>query len=687
MTIRNPFWRFLGLYLANGLILAIGILVYGQGQIERQINQFRNQDAMAVGLGAGSLVGRVQAVSRDLSFLSATSHLRIAVDDPSAQHLADLAEDFKVFSGSKKIYDQIRWLDETGMERVRVDLKGGRPQVVPTEHLQDKSGRYYFTDAIKLRPGEVFISPLDLNVEQNRIEVPYKPMLRVATPVADSEGRVRGVVILNYLAEEMLDAFVQATAAIAGRAMLVDRSGYWLKSGTPDEEWGFMFKRPELSLAARYPAAWRHIGADDQGQVESADGIWTWQTIRPLLGGEVSSAGSAEALAPSPDRVESREYVWKSMAHLPATTLAAIARTVWLNLAAYGALLFCALGYGCWKLVEVSSAGDRAKERLRQLNADLEATVDARTEELRLSEQRFRDVALISADWIWEVDGEGRYLYASESVRDCLGYSPEEVLGKTAFDLMPPAEAERVGAEFASIATARQPFRNLENVVLGKDGREHITLTNGMPILDPDGMLLGYRGVDRDVSAQRRLELQIQQMAYIDVLTGLPNRRLAVDRLDTALAASRRSRTHGALLFLDLDNFKPLNDLHGHEAGDLLLIEVARRLQGCVRETDTVARLGGDEFLVILGALDGDRESSVAKVAHVADKIATAIGEPCQMSLQGKTVEHRCSASIGAALFLGHELDRDEVLRRADKAMYEAKAAGQASFRFYAIDA
>lgn len=687
MTIRNPFWRFLGLYLANGLILAIGILVYGQGQIERQINQFRNQDAMAVGLGAGSLVGRVQAVSRDLSFLSATSHLRIAVDDPSAQHLADLAEDFKVFSGSKKIYDQIRWLDETGMERVRVDLKGGRPQVVPTEHLQDKSGRYYFTDAIKLRPGEVFISPLDLNVEQNRIEVPYKPMLRVATPVADSEGRVRGVVILNYLAEEMLDAFVQATAAIAGRAMLVDRSGYWLKSGTPDEEWGFMFKRPELSLAARYPAAWRHIGADDQGQVESADGIWTWQTIRPLLGGEVSSAGSAEALAPSPDRVESREYVWKSMAHLPATTLAAIARTVWLNLAAYGALLFCALGYGCWKLVEVSSAGDRAKERLRQLNADLEATVDARTEELRLSEQRFRDVALISADWIWEVDGEGRYLYASESVRDCLGYSPEEVLGKTAFDLMPPAEAERVGAEFAKIATARQPFRNLENVVLGKDGREHITLTNGMPILDPDGMLLGYRGVDRDVSAQRRLELQIQQMAYIDVLTGLPNRRLAVDRLDTALAASRRSRTHGALLFLDLDNFKPLNDLHGHEAGDLLLIEVARRLQGCVRETDTVARLGGDEFLVILGALDGDRESSVAKVAHVADKIATAIGEPCQMSLQGKTVEHRCSASIGAALFLGHELDRDEVLRRADKAMYEAKAAGQASFRFYAIDA
>lgn len=687
MTIRNPFWRFLGLYLANGLILAIGILVYGQGQIERQINQFRNQDAMAVGLGAGSLVGRVQAVSRDLSFLSATSRLRIAVDDPSAQHLADLAEDFKVFSGSKKIYDQIRWLDETGMERVRVDLKGGRPQVVPTEHLQDKSGRYYFTDAIKLRPGEVFISPLDLNVEQNRIEVPYKPMLRVATPVADSEGRVRGVVILNYLAEEMLDAFVQATAAIAGRAMLVDRSGYWLKSGTPDEEWGFMFKRPELSLAARYPAAWRHIGADDQGQVESADGIWTWQTIRPLLGGEVSSAGSAEALAPSPDRVESREYVWKSMAHLPATTLAAIARTVWLNLAAYGALLFCALGYGCWKLVEVSSAGDRAKERLRQLNADLEATVDARTEELRLSEQRFRDVALISADWIWEVDGEGRYLYASESVRDCLGYSPEEVLGKTAFDLMPPAEAERVGAEFASIATARQPFRNLENVVLGKDGREHITLTNGMPILDPDGMLLGYRGVDRDVSAQRRLELQIQQMAYIDVLTGLPNRRLAVDRLDTALAASRRSRTHGALLFLDLDNFKPLNDLHGHEAGDLLLIEVARRLQGCVRETDTVARLGGDEFLVILGALDGDRESSVAQVAHVADKIATAIGEPCQMSLQGKTVEHRCSASIGAALFLGHELDRDEVLRRADKAMYEAKAAGQASFRFYAIDA
>ncbi|MCB1910067.1 MAG: diguanylate cyclase [Rhodocyclaceae bacterium] len=686
MALQNLQHKFLRLFLPTATLLAIGAFVHGQGEIDRQIDQLRSRDAQAIGLGAGSLGGRIATISRDLAYLSASNNLRQAVDDPSPGKLADLAEDFAAFARSKAVYDQIRWIDETGIERVRVDLIGGRPEIVPRPRLQDKAQRYYFTDTVKLRPGELFISPLDLNIEQHRIELPHKPMLRVATPLTDSAGRKRGIAIVNYLGRDMLDAFVHQTAAIAGRATMVDRDGYWLKGRTPDDEWGFMFDRPDLSMAARYPAAWQRISADDQGQARLDDGVWTWQTVRPLLNGPIPDTGPADLSAADQHVVESRQYVWKAVALLSASTLAATARTVWTSMAAYGVLLAAALGYGCWLLAQAWEARAEAEARLRRLNADLETTVNARTEELRLSEQRFRDVAHISADWIWEVDAEGRYLYASETVRELLGYSPAEIVGRTAFDLMAPDEAKRVGAEFASIAATRKPFRDLENVVLGKDGEAHITLTNGMPILDADGMLLGYRGVDRDITAQRRMAQQIQQMAYIDSLTGLPNRRLVADRLETALAASRRSGRHGALLFLDLDNFKPLNDRHGHEAGDLLLIEVARRLQACVRETDTVARLGGDEFLVVLGALDADREVAATQTAHVAEKIAAAVGAPCRLGLPRRVIEYRCTASIGAELFRGHEIGREEVSRRADSAMYAAKAAGRAAIRFYAGD-
>ncbi|HEY5764190.1 MAG TPA: diguanylate cyclase [Rhodocyclaceae bacterium] len=664
--------KFLRMFLPMVALAVAVVLVYGQGELERQISRLRNHDALVIGLGAGALAGRIETIHRDLAFLSASHSLREAINRPSAQHLAELAEDFVIFSRSKGVYDQIRWIDETGFERVRVELTNGQPELVPQERLQDKRQRYYFVATMALRPGEIFASPLDLNVEQNQIEVPYKPTLRLATPVADAQGRLRGIVIVNYLGRDLLETFDRETKALAGRSMLVNQDGYWLKGTTPDDEWGFMFDRSELSLAARYPRAWQHISSVDRGQVALEDGIWSWQTVRPF-----SSRGLT-----SVETITAQQHVWKAVSHLHDSDLMGMARTVWLRLSAVMLLLAAGVAYGCWKLVLAWDARAEADNRLRSLNVDLEATVESRTEALRLSERRFRDVAHISADWIWEVDAEARYVYASESVEELLGYRPEEIIGKTAFDLMPPDEARRVRVAFAEIAEARRPFRDLENIVLGKDGKAHITLTNGMPILGADGALLGYRGVDRDITAQRQMEQQIRQMAFIDGLTGLPNRRLFADRLEIALAASRRSGERGALLFLDLDKFKALNDRAGHEAGDLLLVEAARRLQGCVREMDTVARLGGDEFLIILGGLDADDKRAAEQVKHVAEKIAAAMGAPYLLKLADKTVEHHCTASIGATLFLGHEVDGEELLRRADAAMYEAKAAGRAAIRF-----
>jgi diguanylate cyclase (GGDEF)-like protein len=165
------------------------------------------------------------------------------------------------------------------------------------------------------------------------------------------------------------------------------------------------------------------------------------------------------------------------------------------------------------------------------------------------------------------------------------------------------------------------------------------------------------------------------------------NRRLLNDRLSQAMAASKRSCLYGALMFLYLDNFKPLNDTHGHVVGDLLLVEAANRLKSCVREMDTVARFGGDEFVVILTDLDADKTESTSQAGIVAEKIRSALSEPYYLTIehegQAKTsVEHHCTASIGVALFIHHETNEKDILIRADDAMYQAKEAGHNLIRF-----
>lgn len=180
---------------------------------------------------------------------------------------------------------------------------------------------------------------------------------------------------------------------------------------------------------------------------------------------------------------------------------------------------------------------------------------------------------------------------------------------------------------------------------------------------------------------------KIRNLAFFDVLTQLPNRRMLVDRLRQAMANSRRSGCYGALMFLDLDNFKPLNDTFGHHVGDLLLIQVAQRITSCVRETDTVARFGGDEFVVMLGELDESRAASEVQARGVAEKIRAIVAEPFVLTIEKegelpREIEHCCTASIGVVLFFDHEAALEDIIRWSDEAMYQAKDAGRNHIHF-----
>lgn len=208
------------------------------------------------------------------------------------------------------------------------------------------------------------------------------------------------------------------------------------------------------------------------------------------------------------------------------------------------------------------------------------------------------------------------------------------------------------------------------------------------PVHDEDGRLLEVVLIQEDISERKQMEDQIRQLAFYDALTGLPNRRLASDRLIQIMATTKRSGCYGALMFLDLDHFKQLKDTHGHEVGDQLLVELANRLKHCVRETDNVGRFGGDEFIVMLSELNSSEDASMTQARIVAEKISAALSEPYRFSVaqNGKpdqNIEHRCTTSIGVALFIDHELSQEEIIKRADKAMYQAKSAGRNLIRFH----
>lgn len=190
-----------------------------------------------------------------------------------------------------------------------------------------------------------------------------------------------------------------------------------------------------------------------------------------------------------------------------------------------------------------------------------------------------------------------------------------------------------------------------------------------------------------DITERKALEEYVHQLAFYDSLTGLPNRRLLQDRLTQGIAVSQRTSSHGALLMLDLDNFKMINDTRGHLVGDLLLKEVASRLGSCVREVDTIARFGGDEFVVLLNDLGSDIAIAHLRAESVAEKVRECLFEPYLLNvsrdeLAPSLVEHRCSASIGGAVFFGNEMTQDDIFKWADSAMYRAKDAGRNAIRF-----
>ncbi|MDO8250739.1 MAG: EAL domain-containing protein [Rhodoferax sp.] len=323
---------------------------------------------------------------------------------------------------------------------------------------------------------------------------------------------------------------------------------------------------------------------------------------------------------------------------------------------------------------------------LRVVLSDISARKRAE-QQLIASEESLRQSALHSqtildniADGVITINAQGLIESFNKAASTIFGYAPEVVLGRNVAMLMPePVRSHHDAYLQQGQSTGQASIVGLLREVEGRreDGSV-FPMSLSVSRISRAGQPI-FVGVVRDITQHRQDEEEIRRLAFYDPLTGLPNRRLLIDRLKQAMVTSRRTGQHGALMFLDLDHFKRLNDTLGHAVGDVLLQQVAIRLKDCVREGDSVARLGGDEFVVLLEALSIHDHEAAAQTEAVANKILDASGQP--YDLLGHT--YSSTPSIGIVVFMEDHETMDELLKKADVAMYQAKLAGRNTVRFY----
>lgn len=301
------------------------------------------------------------------------------------------------------------------------------------------------------------------------------------------------------------------------------------------------------------------------------------------------------------------------------------------------------------------------------------------TEQERAEEElRIAAVAFETNEAIVITDADSNIIRVNQAFTEITGYGADEVGGKNP-RIMSSGKHER-----AFYIEMWQQLRHTgswsgEIWDRRKDGVIYPKWMNITAVKNREGVTTHYVAIFSDITERKRIEEEIHNLAFYDALTKLPNRRLFLDRFQAALVASARRNEYGAILFIDLDRFKVLNDTHGHEYGDMLLIEVGNRIKSCVREMDTVARFGGDEFVVLLESVSQEQADAIRKVSLVAEKVRQSLSEAYAL----KDHQHHCSPSIGVSMFSGNDVKPEALLEQADMAMYQVKGSGRNGVSFF----
>ncbi len=389
------------------LCFITGLVYYIQFQSRRTI--FENKEIIQIRQLAKGLANDFDTVLSSLVFLSEQKEL-LQVLDGNMSAKQDLERMFLSFSRNLGLFDQIRYLDEAGMETVRINFNDGIPFIAPENQLQSKANRYYFKDVFRLARGEVFVSPFDLNIEKGRIEQPLKPMIRFGIPVFDSNGRKKGILLLNYFGANLLSNFDDLSTLTSASLLLLNSQGYRLKSPDPKEEWGFMYEnRKDLIFGNSYPDAWKKIKKENSGQFYNTNGLFTFSTLYPLAEACKSVVGIGKVYESHSIRLHDLSYYWKIVSHATPETLRADVQGFLRMLLLIDIMIVAIMAFVAFVLSKARVLRKISEEELRKLSKAVEQS----------------QVTVIITD------SDGSIEYVNSKFTELTGYTKEETIGKT----------------------------------------------------------------------------------------------------------------------------------------------------------------------------------------------------------------------------------------------------------------
>lgn len=783
-------------YFLPAILAVVALAFLGMQQAQQtQLNALK-MDANKKVLAAKALaIDSLNLTVRDINYISnselltqvlAASVSNVDHSNPSVLNtsLDALARDWQALMSASPAYEQLRWIDEDGLERLRIDHSDILPIRIAEDQLQDKSDRYYFSKAINLNQDQFYLSPFDLNIENGIIDVPHKPMIRLAKPVVDELGVNRGVVVLNYLGDGMLQRIKQLKSADAQKIWLTNEQGFWLLACFSAYEWGFMYDKPELTVDEYYPEAWQKISAAESGSFTDKMGLWYFDTIRPLKEAAESQLTHLNQVvidenltteATVANAYNHSDYFWKVIYYTPQKDVLSLVRAA--STPIYIGLLFVLI------LVAVGSVFLARARLAKELSQEaLEESVERYSGVLRASMDGFvlMDTAGTILEWnqaLYDIlhledlkiegrlleslfDGEQRKKVATyisnlfvsgycqvevECIRDEVKYyteisfMPVHATGQICafmrditeqkenefqlkmsasvfthanegiiltdanflivdvndeFEFITGYAREEVSGQRPSMLDSNKQslafYNEMKQDLLSKahwygelwsrrkTGELFLAFLNITQVKHPHEDSYHYVWMFNDITLEKQYQKRLQISAHYDTLTNLPNRFLLNDRLKHAIVEAKRTKRLLAVVFIDLDGFKAVNDTHGHDMGDALLVSVAKHMKAALRATDTVARIGGDEFVVVIGGLH-----SFDEAIPIVEKLLKAASKPVKKS--GHVVQ--VSGSVGVTFYHeGNNLDGELLMRQADQAMYQAKQSGKNRYHVFDIE-
>ena len=465
---------FLMMFVPLTLIVGGFLFIFYRGEIKLDRKAIEINELRSVGQQEKIATSDFKAIISDLNFLAEQSELQSVLGEKSQQlnkvRSDILVEQFLSFARHKKFYDQIRLINTTGQEIIRINYNQGKPQVVPEEELQDKAERDWFQNSKELKKGEVYISELDLNIEQGKIEQPLKPVIRFATPIFDSSGRKKGLLVLNYLGQQFLNNLEVKNHTSLGKVLLVNNEGYWLKGLKPEDEWGFMYPgRQEKNLERTFPQFSQEIAKETEGQIQTQEGLFTFTTVNPWQESQIVK-----------NNAEKNDYDWKIITYVSPEVLQENYGLIskWL-IGFYGGAIIL-LATGCYWL---------ARAKVRE----------------QLTQQHYRTIVETSHDLIWTLDAQGNYIFLNQVAEQIFNCEPQLLIGRSFRDFIPSNKKEEHQEIFASILRGKSYVQH-EISNLTTDGSQVYSLLNGTPLRNAEGKIIGATGTVSNITKRKQAE-------------------------------------------------------------------------------------------------------------------------------------------------------------------------------------